>query len=177
MLHRALSALPSRLCHEQEGFDRWLCCKKGGTLVLVTSRKSHFASLKTKFTGTGGKKHFSLGNGGMGMKKHSWDLQSPHGLCVCWTGNPAPSLSPKCPPLAPELQKGHSHYCSQSAETGGILQSSQGLHESQDATCSRLNPTESQQSFLTCLNIAETHLCWMGLELFYLFSRPCVDIS
>lgn len=65
MLHQALSVLPSQLCREQEGFDRWLCCKKDGTLILVTLHKSHFASLKTKVVGTGGKKHFSLGDGGI----------------------------------------------------------------------------------------------------------------
>lgn len=77
MLRRALSALPSQLCHEQEGFDGWLCCKKGGTLVLVTSRKSHFASLKTKSVGTGRKKHFSLGDGGISMKKQVGILVHP----------------------------------------------------------------------------------------------------
>ena len=82
MLHQALSVLPSQLCREQEGFDRWLCCKKDGTLILVTLHKSHFASLKTKVVGTGGKKHFSLGDGGIGMKKHSWELQSTQWL-VC----------------------------------------------------------------------------------------------
>jgi len=53
---------------------------KGGTLVLITSHKSHFASLKTKLIGKKGKKHFSVADGGTGMKKHSWDLQSTQWL-------------------------------------------------------------------------------------------------
>lgn len=81
-----------------KGFDRWLCCEKGGTLVLAASQPSHFASLKKMFLCTEGKQLlFPLGDGGMGMKKHNWELQPIQWLVCLLDREPSCILYPQVP--------------------------------------------------------------------------------
>lgn len=90
VLHQALALLLSWLCHEQEGFDRWFCCEKGGTLILATSHESHFASLKKMFLDTRPK---PVGDGGVGMKKQLGIATHPMACVFAGQGTQLHSMS------------------------------------------------------------------------------------